>query len=668
MLDEYQINPAFDKNLVFAYQPPPEINIAKLPVLADDWLENLQKIICQSERKLPNNIFHKHLSDASYYRAKKILSNQLQLIYHRLQGNLDTELGKLSEDNRQALINKLTEEIIHCTEGFHNRVNIIVDSFHKPRNLAELLCTVRKDLIEEVADALTDEVHAWNRISVIAASDGLGVKANFPDDHYSGALSETTIRRALQQIFYKKFTPFNLPSLLITAFMEFIPELEIEKNNKDGLSMGMREKITRLIKRFLPAYINNISNDPNNWQKYFKIYRNKENPLIFSFVNIDWEKMYRSFFYALSDQKYFEKPQKKTLLDSAYYNLFLTKTSTHPPAEIISKLIQEEKYSELLEQLVELKARFPNHYQQVSKNKVFIKNSLGFMDYLTRQLKISNDYSIETMQGFQLLVCLDLSRKNFIIEKIADTLLLKNRAGFNPLMLGALNNPALVKDILAFLKRYETIITHHNPEIPKKIFLMKNKENFNALMIAAMHQPDAVEILLAFIGKHIQDLDNSLLQEFFLERQANNYNVLMLAASKQAEAIVTILNFLTTHIGSFANDTLRNLFTQQQKDSYTAVTLTARDHPDRLKNILSFITKYIKIDRESLRKLLFIESSSGTCPALMLSIKNQVDATYSILKFMTENIESFDSEILDKIFLEKDQDGFTILMLAARYQ
>jgi hypothetical protein len=117
------MDPALNKNLVFAYQPPPDIDFSKLPHLSKNWFSDLQKIIYQADKQLSTNVFDKHVGETSDYRAKKILTKQLQLIYHRLQGNLDEELGKLSEDNQQALLSKLTEEVIHCSEGFHNRVN-----------------------------------------------------------------------------------------------------------------------------------------------------------------------------------------------------------------------------------------------------------------------------------------------------------------------------------------------------------------------------------------------------------------------------------------------------------------------------------------------------------------------------------------------------------------
>lgn len=629
MLDKYLIDPTLNKKLIFAYQPSPEIDVSKLPILAKDWLDDLQKIICAETRELPKNIFDRHVGKNAEYFAKAPLLAYLKLIYHRLQGDLDLQLGALSANERLGIINKLTEEIKQCSEGFHNRVNIIVDSFFKPRNLAELLYTVRKKLVEEVASTLTNEIHAWNYVSAIAAKDGLVVKANFPDDPYSGALSVTSIRHALKQAFYEKFTSFNLPDLLIAAFRELIPELEREKNSENGIVWQTQEKIKKLIQVFLPDYINmetpNKGKDPKNWENYFTKHYNKNDLLFFSFNNLNWKKIRLSFCDALSKQNYFITPQINSLLDCAYYSLFIINNPFHVPSGFISKFFKEKRYSDLLEQLLELNTKFPNYYKTVSKNEIFRKNCLDFLDYLTKQLKISEGYSEEVLLGFQLILCLDLRRKKFIIREIANSLLvIKNQADFSLLMLAAQYNPTLANDILVF---FET-----NRRTLKKI------------------------------------IDENFIENMFLMKNKDNSNALMIAASKQAEVISTILNFLAAHIGHFASDTLPKLFTQQQKDNYTAVSLTACNNPAWIKNILSFITDHIKIDGEILRKLLFSENSNGACTALMLAVKNQAEATYYFLKFIAENIRNFDPESLRKMLIEKDRDGFTMLMLAARYQ
>ncbi len=627
--NSYKIDPAFNKDLVLAYQPSPVMDASELPTPSKQWLNDLQKIICAANPRLLPNCLNKHLG-ASDYQAKNLLKEQLQIIYHRLQGNLDAKLGKLSPDNYQALLCKLTEEINNCSAGFHNRINIIVDSFQQPRNLDELLYIVRKRLVENVATHLSNEVHAWNRVSVVAATDGLGIKANLSNDIYSGNLAEPKIRQALQKKFTKYFTPFYLPNLLINAFKELIPELEIEKQSENGLCLQTQEKIKSLIKQFLPEFINENpknSNDPNSWKNYFEIEADKKNLFIFKFTDINYEKLYQSFYYTLLNNNYFTTPKINTLLENAYYNLFLSNKDLHSPEIIISELFNEHQYYSLLAQLVELKTKYPIFYEEnivnprnIKTTALFIKNCLVFNDFLTHQLAISEQYSKEITEGFLLILNLNLPRKEFLIEQIAHSLLVTNKANFNLLMLGALNNLELVKAIFAFLKKNESFIS---PEIAEKMLLMKNSDHCNALMIAV---------------------------------------------NKQRGAIITILGFLKNYIGRFANDTLYKLFTQQQKeDSNTALTLAARDNNDLLNTILGFFTDNLRIDGETFRKLLFPENSNGACTALMLAIKNQADSSLSILIFISKNIKSFDHEVLKRMFSEKDEKGFTLLMLAAQY-
>lgn len=664
---EYQFDPAFNKNLVLRYTPLPEIDIAKLPPLDENWMEGLSEIILKINTRLSIFKLDTHAGKESTYPTKEILYTQLQLIYHRLQGNLDFELGALSTDSRASILSQLIENIELCTEGFHNRVNIIANSFYQPRNLDELLYNVRKEIVEGTAFRFTKEVHTWNRFNIIAARDGFGIKSPIQDHNNLIKLSEFEIRCALQSSFSKKFTPFNLPNLLIDEFIKFVPELEFEKKKENGLPLQFITKIENLIQLFLPDYINNTDNDPNNWKNYFIIDYNKEDPLIFKFTNLNFEKLYQSFFNSLVDKKYFEAPLINTLTESAFYNLVLKKNPLHPSEQLIFLLFKEERLSILLAQLVELNEKFPEYYSKLSKNKFFITHCLALIEYLNNQLQINEIYSAEIILGYHLILDLDLRRKNYIVEKITDALLLENQVGLNLLMMGSQYSPPLVNAILTFITYYRNIINSYNPQIFKKMFLMKNNYNQNALMIAAIYHVEAVEMLLNFLGKHINDLDNPILQEFFLEKQVNNYNVLMLAAAKQAKAFITILNFLTEYVKYFAKDTLYKLFTQKQKNSYSAVTLIANFFPIYINNALSFITDYIKIDREMIYNLFF-ENSSGTCAALMSAVENQVEATHSILKFISANIASFDPELLNEMFLKQNLQGNSIIMLAARHQ
>ncbi|EDP46174.1 hypothetical protein [Rickettsiella grylli] len=664
---EYPINPAINKKLALSYTPLPKIDITQLPPLQENWLDDFQVIIAEYNDELSNHTLELHAGKCAYYNAKKVLSEQLQLIYHRLLGNLDSELGKLSMDVRESILSQLTEDIKLCTEGFHNRVNIIVNSFYRPRNLTELLYVVRKEIVDNVASTLANEIHAWNYFSVVAANDGLGIKANFSGDQYTNSFPEDPIRCALQTSFCKKFTPFNLPNLLIHEFIKLIPELEPEKKSENGLSLQLVTKIEDLIQNFLPNYINKVDDDPNNWINYFILDYDKDDPLIFSFVNINFEKLYQSFFNALLDQKFIETPIINTLTESAYYNFVLKKNPLHDTEQLISELISERRLTILLEQLVELNEKFPTHYSQLSQSNLFMTHASTLIDYLNDQLATNMGYSAEIILAYQLVFDLNLPLTDCHVKKIADTLLLENQRGSNLLMIGSRYNPLLVLAILNFITRYKTIISEHNASIIKYIFLMKNNYNQNALMIAATYHAEAVDLLLNFLGKNIHELDAEVLQEFFLERQNDNYNVLMLAAIKQAKAFKMIINFLTTYIRHFATETLYKLVTQQQKNSYTAVTLITHFFPDYTKTILSFIAQHIKIDRKTIHKLFFTGNSNETCAALMLAVQNQVEATQSILKFISANIDHFGPYLLNKMFLEKNEDGNSIIMLASIY-
>ena len=680
MLNGYQFDAALNLDKVFKCTPPPKINFSILPKLAKDWRAELEVILYQSESCLEKKSLEKHLGADSSYQSKKILAEQLQLIYYRLQGDLDTELGQLSDDARKALLSKLTEEITQCTAGFHNRVNAIVASFQRPRNLEQLLYLVRTTIVEEVAFSLTNEVHAWNQVSVIAATEGLGIKPIFSGDPHSGNLIDDSIGKALREKFQKKFTPFNLPNLLVHALMGLLPELEVEKSEietgeKEGLCSETVEKIIKLIKCYVP---NSITSDPLDWQKYFNIYED-------CIFNVNWNAVYRYFYQELSKENYFKQaPEIHHLVDRAYYHLTLTEPDpTDHESSYINQLFDNQLFDEkdysnfdssLLYQLEKLEINFPDYYRHVTGNPSLIKRSVELIPYLQKKFPDSENYRSGIMQGFHLLTTLNLEVDEYVILRIAYTLLLKNQINYTPLMLAALNDPNIVEGILKFLIQHQTII---DIDICRQLFLAKDKYDRNALMLAVAYQPIAATLMLSFFDtyllsspdKTIKKSAVDLIQEIFLEKQGNNYNVLMLAASKRAQIALNILGFLTKHISSFAQNTLQTLFTAKQGNSYTAFTSTASNHPEYVKNILSFIEKHIKkFDPEALRELFFSGQQGTACTALMLAADNQAEATQAILDFITAYIEKFDPKLIRQMFLEKDGREDTALMSAAKAQ
>src|SRR3990167_6858496 len=140
----YRFDPNLDiQNNAFTYAPSPEIDIKNLPPLPNDWLEKLC-ILCgltqHIEEKTPNP-FEKHVT---HPKLGKQITEDLQLVYHCLAGNLDKQLfGTLSPSQKSSykqMINyKLREDIEECSEGYSNRIQKIILSFQRPENLQQLL-------------------------------------------------------------------------------------------------------------------------------------------------------------------------------------------------------------------------------------------------------------------------------------------------------------------------------------------------------------------------------------------------------------------------------------------------------------------------------------------------------------------------------------------------
>jgi ankyrin repeat protein len=704
MLNKYQFDPALDLDKLFQCSPPPKIDFSNLAKLPKDWYAQLEALFYQADKGLEKKSLERHLGTDSSYELKKILAEQLQLIYYRLQGHLDTELGPLSDDHRIALLNKLTEEITQCTLGFHNRVNVIVDSFQKPCNLDQLLYMLRKRIVEDVASSLTNEIHTWNQVSIIAAAEGLGIKPNFSNDPYIRTESNDDIRRTLRETFQKKFTPFNLPCLLHHALIGLIPELAVEKNREGGLSLETIEKIVALIKCYLP---NSVTSDSLDWRKYFNGYSDKQDEFKVHIVDMDRPVMYRYFYQELSKGNYFKQtPKIHNLIDGAYYNLSLTKPDpTDHESDYINQLFEEKNYFVLLDQLEKLQIRFPDHYQRVIRNPILIQRSLEFIPYLQQQFPNSEGYPSEFMQGFHLLTTLDLVADKYVILQITDALLLKNRSNHTPLMFAANNDPNIIEGILKVLVQHQAIIEF---DIYRRLFLEKNQDNWNALMLAVRFKPISAILMLSFFDiyflsstdKERKKFGVDLLQQVFLAKQISNYNVLMLAAETQAKSVEIILTFIEEHPKIFDAALITEILLAKDEFGTTALMLAAEKQPKAMTLLLNFINKHIDtLDIRAVRELLFKEIHDYKTSMdiffggrfntrktlLMVAERQHPQAASALLFFIDEHIgrlmleknkhpqasstldertERLEIDILTRLLLEKDGDGNNPFMRA----
>lgn len=136
-----------------------------------------------------------HVGKYSTYSLKKEVLEGLKIIHaHFFKPNI-------SSSEQSAIAFKLAERAAHCTPGFHNGVNAIVDGFYLPKNTNDLLCRYRRELVATAANQLSDEVHTHNRCFTVAASMRYGVHPLNSGDIYQGKFPDYRIKSTLCTVF-----------------------------------------------------------------------------------------------------------------------------------------------------------------------------------------------------------------------------------------------------------------------------------------------------------------------------------------------------------------------------------------------------------------------------------------------------------------------------------
>ncbi len=328
---------SFDEYLrdSFSYTPIPEINPDNLPALAADWLTDLASL-CGFSNTAP---LTKH-TKSTYYLKEEVIS-VLKILYHRLKGNLNPQLGPITASEKEGILCKIREDISQCAPGFHNRINSIYQSFKQPKTLEQLLFKVRMSLVQKVATQLTREVHANNTCFVVANADGLGVEPLLKKDPYRGTLDNTTIRTALEKTFKLEYRAFNLAFLLCDQLRGTLgfSGYEGRIKSEDGYTPNTAEKITECIRTIL--------DQPDlTWRSLFIVTGEEENtyeegtpeeksiddetlsedekaekgngPFI---KDLNWEKLQTLFFVALEKKHIIkENSEPSTLLECLYFS------------------------------------------------------------------------------------------------------------------------------------------------------------------------------------------------------------------------------------------------------------------------------------------------------------------------------------------------------------
>ncbi len=176
-----------------------------------------------------------HVGANATYAQKNPIRQGLKVIYERFIRSETTD----SEKSLIAL--KLDERVEHCTPGFHNGVNAIVEGLYLAKNMNDLLYRVRRDIVDRMASQLTDEVHANNRCFTVAFKSGYGVYPLNEGDIYRGDISDSEIATKLATAFSNKM---NLPEILQGLEDQLLGQLSntgYEGMNKEGQAVDVCE-------------------------------------------------------------------------------------------------------------------------------------------------------------------------------------------------------------------------------------------------------------------------------------------------------------------------------------------------------------------------------------------------------------------------------------------
>lgn len=258
------------------YQLPerdPKIDLPK-PAVATNWMAQLKIMLPEGARPK----LDKHIGPESGYAHKQALIDALEMVYCRLNGDYDVVLGTLDKGSRELITYKLQEEIKACDEGYHNRVNSIVQGFVTPKSFREMLYLLRREVVESTAVASTDLVHDYNQF--FAQAKRFGVFPLNANDPYPGAALAEAIQDILQQAFKYNFNSLYLPKRIMQFLQERIIDLGYIGVIEDGYTVGSIERIINFLQQVFGLSADECTLD--------LIFCNEEGSDVYTDVNWDY--------------------------------------------------------------------------------------------------------------------------------------------------------------------------------------------------------------------------------------------------------------------------------------------------------------------------------------------------------------------------------------------
>lgn len=220
------------------------LEISSLP---EDWLSLL---IAQIQPDVTNQ---KHLLD---YYTRQIAPTYTH--YLELTKNLQIIFIYASSTNANPLIvTQMPKEPdeLHCTAGFHNRVQYVLQLLHSPLTFDELTALYRKDIVDRAARKFTHDIHTHNLYFVIARNTGFGVLSINEQDAYLYTDHEEIIYDNILLSFKSEYTFFKI---LTDCYQRIKSKAEDfgylgNKSDSGGYTYDEYNKICDFMRRIFPS-------------------------------------------------------------------------------------------------------------------------------------------------------------------------------------------------------------------------------------------------------------------------------------------------------------------------------------------------------------------------------------------------------------------------------
>lgn len=332
----------------FTITPKKSINIRGLNIPQDilsKLSEEANRLMDWSleEKELFEKRLEYHLGQESTYVNKRKRIHDLKVIYARLKGLLDEDLGPIDANGKTAIFNKLFEDIEYCTGGFNNRIVFLVAGFILPETFDEVILFIRNELVI-MASSVVSDVHDQNYFFTRAFNTKLAVYPIDEDDPCEISITESFADKHLADTFSENYTPFYLANQFITVLKSFMQTIHYTGPRVD--EGYVKQEYEKFIE-----YLDGLFQTNHQYDLLVL----DENT--YHILDINWNFIKKMLWQRLMDEKYFE-----------FYHL-------KPVADILFDADNDD--------ISTLSAIEVNEFSNVFQKQSDLINALNFFDYLS---------------------------------------------------------------------------------------------------------------------------------------------------------------------------------------------------------------------------------------------------------------------------------------------